>query len=71
MIFCVVSSQAVFNREYNSATWFAMQEIFAGISSAMEKHGSSITLTTIPVDGPEFRHLAKMPNSANEVNSTK
>lgn len=64
MVFCVVSDRAVFNREYNPRTWFAMQEIFAGISSAMEKHGSSINLITIPVDGPEFRHLAKMPNSA-------
>ena len=64
MVFCVVSDRAVFNREYNPRTWFAMQEIFAGVSAAMEKHGSSINLTTIPVDGPEFRHLAKMPNSA-------
>lgn len=64
MVFCVVSDRAVFNREYNPRTWFAMQEIFTGISATMEKHGSSINLITIPVDGPEFRHLAKMPNSA-------
>lgn len=64
MVFCVVSDRAVFNREYNPRTWFAMQEIFAGVSAAMEKHGSNINLITIPVDGPEFRHLAKMPNSA-------
>ena len=64
MIFCVVSSQAVFNREYNSATWFAMQEIFSGIAQSTREHGSTINLITIPVDGPEFRHLAKMPNAA-------
>ncbi len=64
MIFCVVSSQEVFNREYNPNTWFALQDIFSGIAKSTGEHGSSVNLITIPSAGPEFRHLAKMPNSA-------
>ncbi|MBR7121618.1 MAG: substrate-binding domain-containing protein [Lentisphaeria bacterium] len=64
MIFCVVSSQEVFHRDYNPGTWFALQDIFSGIAKSTGEHGGSVNLITINSDGPEFRHLATMPNSA-------
>ena len=63
MVFCVVSSGEVFHREYNPNTWFTLQEIFAGAAACTGTRGDALNLITVPVDGPEFRHLAKLPRA--------